>query len=390
MSSAPTVHIDATKFHADPYPVLARLQAETPVAFVPEFGATLFTRRDDIFEQEKRIETFSSVQPDGLMTQLMGQNLMRMDGDAHQAVRRAIFPAFSPRTVRDHWLASFRQAADNILNALGPKGRTDLVSGFAMQLSGEALRVITGLTTMTATQMDQTSQAMIDGISNYGGDGPTKTRCQQATALIDHHIDEMIPLLRRQPDMSLLSVQMQSDLPETSLRANIKLAISGGQNEPRDAIAGTTWALLHHPDQLALVQSGAATWQQAFEEFSRWIAPIGMSPRQVARKDTVCGIDFEPGERVFFMFGAANRDPRHFSNPERFDIQRDTKPALTFGAGPHFCAGAPIARTLISEIALPMLFDRLPDLRLDGDTRFAGWAFRGPCAVPVAWGSTGD
>ena len=98
MSDAPILHIDPAEFHADPYPALAQMQAETPVAFVPELGATLFTRRDDIYAQEKRIDVFSSVQPQGLMTQLMGQNMMRRDGDAHQRERRATFPAFSPRT----------------------------------------------------------------------------------------------------------------------------------------------------------------------------------------------------------------------------------------------------------------------------------------------------
>ena len=68
-----------------------------------------------------------------------------------------------------------------------------------------------------------------------------------------------------------------------SMRANIKLAISGGQNEPRKAIAGTIWALLTHPEQFALVRDGKAKWLQVFEEYARWISPIGMSPRRVAK-----------------------------------------------------------------------------------------------------------
>jgi hypothetical protein len=72
MSNAPVTHINVADFTANPYPTLAHMRANTPVTYVPELGATLFTRRDDIFEQEKRIETFSSHQPDGLMTKLMG------------------------------------------------------------------------------------------------------------------------------------------------------------------------------------------------------------------------------------------------------------------------------------------------------------------------------
>ncbi len=385
MSDAPIFEIDPKSFHADPYPALARMQAETPIAHVPQLGATLFTRRDDIFTQEKRIDVFSSYQPQGLMSVLMGENMMRKDGEAHQRERRAAFPAFSPRTVRDEWLARFAEAADAILERIAPRGEADLVADFARPLSGEALRIVTGLSSFSADDMDRTSQAMIDGIANYTGDPEIEARCREAVAEIDAHVDALIGQKRENPDNSLISVQIRAGLSAEQTRNNVKLAISGGQNEPRDAIAGTAWALLSHPDQLALIESGAASWQQAFEEYARWIAPIGMSPRRVARAETVGGVRFEPEDRVFFMFGIANRDPAHFEAPERYDILRDTSAALSFGAGPHFCAGAATARALITEIALPRLFGRLNNLRLAGDVEFAGWAFRGPRAVLVRW-----
>jgi len=103
MSNAPVTEIDLAAFTADPYPVLARMRAETPITYVPQLGATLFTRRDDIHIQEKRTDVFSSVQPEGLMTRLMGENMMRKEGDAHQQERRALFPVLSPRTVQNHW-----------------------------------------------------------------------------------------------------------------------------------------------------------------------------------------------------------------------------------------------------------------------------------------------
>ena len=387
MGNAPVYHIDPGRFHADPYPDLARMRAKTPVAYVPELGATLFTRRDDIFAQEKRVEVFSSYQPDGLMSVLMGENMMRKDGEAHATERRAVFPALSPRTVRDHWQKRFAAATDDILDMLAPRGACDLVRDYAMPVSAEALKIITGLTEMEAAEMDRVSQGMIDGIANYSGDKAIEDNCHTCTALIDRHIDRMVPQKQASPDFSLLSVQMQAGLPLKATRANIKLAISGGQNEPRDAIAGTAWALLTHPEALKTVQNGTATWHQAFAEYARWISPIGMSPRRVARPDTTCGVTFAPEERVFFMFGSANRDETHFKNAEQFDITRDTSAALSFGAGPHFCAGAAAARALIADIALPKLFARLDNLRITGDTPFTGWAFRGPTRMPVAWDS---
>lgn len=377
--------IDQKAFWADPYPDLAAIQALAAAVEVPQLGAVLITRRDDVFEQEKRVETFSSYQPDGLMTVLMGENMMRKDGDAHQAERSVIFPAVSPRTVRDHWRAQFEVATARILDDLASRGEADLVRDFGMQVSGEALKAITGLTEMSVADMDRVSQHMIDGCANYTGDAEVEARCHKATRFIDDHIDIATKRLKVKPDMSILSVQLQGGLPVESVRANVKLVISGGQNEPRDAIAGTAWALLAHPDQLAMVEGGRATWHAAFNEYARWISPIGMSPRRAAREDEVLGRMFQPGERVFFMFGAANRDPRVFPEPDHYDISRDTSKSVAFGAGPHFCAGAAASRMLIADVALPMLFDRLPRLRLQGDVPFGGWAFRGPLRVPVTW-----
>lgn len=385
MSDAPLFHIELAAFAADPYPDLARMRAEAPIAYVPELGATLITRRDDIHTQEKRIEVFSSDQPDGLMVRLMGQNMMRKDGAAHAAERRIVFPALSPRTVRDHWAARFRTACAAVLDDLAPRGTADLVADFAIPVSGAALCTITGLEAMTPRRMDAVSQAMIDGCANYAGDPAVEARCHAATAEIDAHIADRMNTLARLPDMSVLSVQMQAGLELESIRANVKLVISGGQNEPRDAIAGTAWALLAHPSAQDLLRAGRATWAQAFDEYTRWIAPIGMSPRRIARLDTVQGVTFEPEDRVFLMFSSANRDEAYFDGPDEYDILRDTGPALTFGAGPHFCLGAPAARCLITEVALPMLFDRLPGLELTGPAPFHGWAFRGPLSVPVRW-----
>jgi len=303
------------------------------------------------------------------------------------AERKAIFPAVSPRTVRDVWLDQFAAAADRILDGLAPKGQGNLVNDYAMLVSAEALKVITGLTNMAAIEVDRVSQGMMDGIANYTGDPQVEARCNNCTASIDAHIDEMMPVLATEPNLSLLSVQMQAGLSAAQFRANVKLAISGGQNEPRDAIAGTIWALLQHPAQLALVRAGEIDWLQAFEEYARWTSPIGMSPRRIARDFTVDDVTLKTDDRVFFMFGSANRDEDVFENPDEFDLSRDVGRSIAFGAGPHFCAGAWASRALISQVALPKAFARLKNLRLaDGaDPQPVGWASRGLTSLPCVW-----
>jgi Cytochrome P450 len=385
MSDAPVFDIDPVAFWADPYPILKRMRAEAPVAYVPQLGATLLTRRDDIFVNEKKIEVFSSDQPAGLMTVLMGQNMMRKDGEAHKAERNAIFPTISPRTVRDTWKAQFAEDTAAALDDLFPRGGADMLKDIATRISGEALKRITGLTQLAWQEMDRVSQGMIDGIANYAGRPEVEARCKECTAVIDRAIDERMPALRAAPDTSLLSVQMQAGLSLEQIQANVKLAISGGQNEPRDVIAGLTWALLTHPEQLAMVLDGRASWLTAFEEYARWIAPVAMSPRRVAQRYALHGVTLEPEDRVFLMFSSGNRDEAVFARPDVFDLNQDAGPAISFGAGPHFCAGAWASRCLIAEVAMPMIFERLPGLRLAGEVPFGGWAFRGPLRMPVAW-----
>jgi hypothetical protein len=389
MSNAPHFEIDPAAFWRDPYPALAAMRREHPIAYVPQLGATLFTRRAHIVELEKLTAVFSSHQPQGLMNRLMGLNMMRKDGAEHIAERKLMLAALGPQPVRTHWEPIFRADAQRVLDALALQRQADLVADYAMPVSADALRALTGLTNMRWQDMDAWSQAMIDGIANYAGDPAIEARCHAATAGIDACITERLPELLHTPDPSLLSVMQRAGLAEASLRANIKLSISGGQNEPRDAIAGAVWALLTHPEQLARVQRGDVPWRRVFDEYVRWISPIAMSPRRVAQRYSVDGVTLEPEDRVFFMFGSANRDEAFFDDPDRFDLDRPNSSAhIAFGAGPHYCAGAAASKSLIAEVALPAVFERLSGLRLapGAAVRFGGWAFRGPLALPVCWG----
>lgn len=385
MSNAPIYHIDPAKFWVDPYPDLAVMRRDFPVAYVPELNATLLTRRNDIFREEKCIDVFSSVQPGGLMTTLMGENMMRKDGAPHLAERKAIFPTVSPRTVRDVWKSQFEAATTDILDCLAMQGKGDLVRDYALPVSAEALKAITGLTNMHFAEMDRVSQGMIDGIANHAGDKAVEANCNDCTASIDAHIDTQIPVLRAAPDMSLLSVSMKAGMPLDQIRANIKLAISGGQNEPRDAIAGTIATLLDHPEQLEMAMKGDVTWLAVFEEYARWMSPIGMSPRRIAQRYTRDAVTFEPDDRAFLMFGSGNRDEDIFENSEKFDVTRDTTKAISFGAGPHFCAGAWASRCMIAEVALPMFFARFKEVTLTEKVAYRGWAFRGPLSAQAKW-----
>ena len=364
-------------FFQNPYPMLAELRKKAPISFVPQLNAILLSKHEDIFVCEKNTAVFSSIQPDGLMTRLMGQNMMRKDGEEHKRERHVIFPTVSPKTTQNVWKQKFVDHTKKILNNLSKKQEIDLVNEFAKPVSAEALKSITGLTNMTWQEMDRVSQGMIDGCANYNQNKMVEENCHRCTASIDFYIQERLEQ-DLGSDPSLLSVFALKNEKFEIISANVKLAISGGQNEPRDAIAGTIATLLQNPIQLEKILNGEFDWLIAFEEYARWMSPIGMSPRRIAKDFSYKGFNFFENDRVFLMFGSANRDEDIFEKPNEFKLDRDVARSISFGAGPHFCAGAWISKTLISEVAIPMLFEKFPNMKLLSRVEYSGWAFRGP------------
>ena len=370
-------NINYSDFTNNPYPVFAELRNSAPISFVPELDAILLTKHSDIFICEKNISVFSSVQPDGLMTKLMGQNMMRKDGEDHKAERRTIFPTVSPKTTQKVWKQKFVDQTKSILESLSDQDLIDVVNEFAKPVSAQALKSVTGLTNMTWQEMDRVSQGMIDGCANYIRDSSVEKNCYDCTRSIDNHIQERMEQ-GLGSDPSLLSVFASVNEKFETISANIKLAISGGQNEPRDAIAGTIATLLKNRQQLKKILDGEFNWLKAFEEYARWMSPIGMSPRRIAKDFSYKDFEFSENDRVFLMFGSANRDEDIFEKPNEFSLDRDVTQSISFGAGPHFCAGAWISKTLIAEVAIPMFFEKFPKIELQSEVEYSGWAFRGP------------
>ena len=300
-------NINYEDFVVDPYPVLSKLREAAPISFVPQLNAILLSKHDDIFVCEKNTSVFSSIQPDGLMTKLMGQNMMRKDGEEHKKERHIIFPTVSPKTTQNVWKQKFINHTRKILDNLSNHREIDLVNEYAKPVSAEALKSITGLTNMNWQEMDRVSQGMIDGCANYTQNKMVEENCHNCTHSIDLHIQERLEQ-DLGSDPSLLSVFALKNEKFETISANVKLAISGGQNEPRDAIAGTIATLLQNPSQLEKILIGEYDYLVAFEEYARWMSPIGMSPRRVAKDFSYKNFDFYKHDRVFLMFGSANRD----------------------------------------------------------------------------------
>ncbi len=375
------------ELHADPYPIYQRLRANEPVSFVPAANRYLVTRYEDIVHLERNPEIFSADEAKSLMKRVMGHTMLRKDGDAHKRERLAAEPALRPGVVKNHWMPVFRQIVDELIDDVIAEGRTDLFHSFAAPCAARSLAALLGLTNVAWQDLATWSQAMMDGTGNYGDDPEIWRRSEAAAAGVDAALAEMIPYLRKNPDNSIISAMLHAADPLTpeEIAPNVKVIIGGGLNEPRDAILTGVIGLLENPGQRAQVEADPALWRTVFEETVRWVSPIGMYPRQATRDTELGGVTVPAGARLGVVLASGNRDESVFDHADRFDINRTKKPHIAFGGGPHFCLGTWAARVQVGEVALPALFSRLKNLRLDGAPQWAGWVFRGPVHLPVAW-----
>jgi cytochrome P450 len=149
--------------------------------------------------------------------------------------------------------------------------------------------------------------------------------------------------------------------------------------------------LLSHPDQLAAVRADRSLMPQAIEEALRLEPPLNITSRITSCATELGGIPVPANSQVIPMLGAANRDPDHYPDPDRFDIFRDAHQHISFGTGPHMCLGMHLAR-METRVAINALLDQLPELRFDpeaferDDPHIHGQIFRSPTSLPVIWG----
>lgn len=390
MTTAPVVSdITITELTENPYPAFDRIRAAGSAVWVDSARIHLVTRFDDVMAVERNHELFASTNPASLMNKVMGHSLMRKDNAPHKQERAAVEPSFRPGVVKTHWGPRFRDIASDLIGKFENDGQGDLFGSFAAPMASIALLDLLGLEDVAWQDISRWSQALMDGVGNYQQDPGISARAAQASEEIDAAIDAVLDRHRARQNPTILSSMAHAEHPHSieQIRANIKVIIGGGLNEPRDSILTTVLGLLQNPDQLAQVKADPKLYAKAFEEAVRWVSPIGMYPRRVTQ-DTVLGdTPLKADDQIGLCVGAANRDGSRFEDARSFNINRPRAQHLGFGAGPHFCAGTWVARHMVGDIAVPMLFDRLKNLRLQPDNPPVerGWVFRGPVSLPVNW-----
>jgi Cytochrome P450 len=379
--------ITLAQLTTDPYPIYRRLRAESPVLRVASAGRTFLTTAELTKRVKDNPELFSSDDPNTPMKPAFrAHTLMRKDGEEHLRERMSMAPALTPKRIQTDWGPLYEKFAEEYVGRL-PRGETvDLFSELCGPLAARILAHVLGIPEASDAQMQRWSQHLIDGAGNFGWQPEPFAISDKANEEMDALFTELREKRIAEPDGSAYSVMLNAEnpIPMSQIWANIKIAIGGGINEPRDALATIIYGLLTNPDQLEQVRAEDA-WSKAFEEGVRWVAPIQASSRLVTEDTELGGFEIPKGDTVMTIQASANRDESIYENGEEYFVFRDKNPHQAFGNGPHHCAGAHIARRTVGKIILPLLFDRFPDMRLpDPDAViWRGFGFRGPINLPV-------
>ena len=381
----------------DPYPELAAARRATPVQRLDDSsmphqeGQEVFFvyRHGDIVQVLRDGDTFSSAHIiDLIMGPIMGEHIMLgMDDPQHKRYRALVSTAFRQK-VLSRWEDELVAAvANQLIDRFAGRGRAELVREFNFPLPTQVIAGILGLPREDYRQFQRWSTAILSFF----------TRLDEAVAASEQVKEYLAVILadrRREPRDDLISDLARAELDgehlsDEEIFSFLRLLLPAGVETTYRSTGNLLFSLLSSPDQLDAVRADRDLVPQAIEEALRLETPL-LNITRLATKDTeVGGVPVPAGSTVMLMLAAANRDEERYDDPDRYDVfRRDPKPHISFGHGPHACLGTHLAR-IEMRVALNLLLDRLPDLRLDpggDDPHIRGQVFRSPTSLPVLFG----
>jgi cytochrome P450 len=381
--------IDPAQLLQDPYPTYARLRDEAPLAYVPFLDMYVAATYEDCRLIEADTDVFSANRVTPTRRALGRSSLIDTDDPEHAAMRRPVNPGLRPKAIKARWTEVFEANTRHYLDLLADAGpdHADLNDQVASPLATKNLMDLLGIRGVEVDVVRRWSKTFMEGVADVADDPDVWGRVDAVRADVDALLAELIPYLRQHPDDTFTSALANSGLADDMVAANVKLAISGGINEPQHAVTSIVWSLSEHPEQRDAVLSDPALWPDVFDETLRWMSPLSLIPRRVLRDTELQGVPIPAGRTVTALIASGNRDEHVYEHADRFDIRRPKAVNLAFGSGLHMCAGMWAARWSIGSIALPMLYLRFQGLRTaeDRESPWFGFVVRGLVRHPVTW-----
>ncbi|MFI9106094.1 cytochrome P450 [Streptomyces fildesensis] len=410
---------DPAELIDDPHTVYARLRQAGPVHRITGtdgLPAWLITRYADVrraLADPRLALDKRNASPGGYrglaLPPALDANLLNMDPPDHTRIRRLVSQAFTPRRIEE-LRAPIRRIADDLLDAVAPHGRTDLIASYAAPLPITVICDLLGVAPADRQDFRSWTDALITP------DPAQPSRAKEAVGSMLGFFTQLIADKRNHPADDLLSAMIaardendhenhhqdhhqdrsgaeaggEDRLSEDELVSLVFLILFAGYENTIHLIGNATLALLTAPDQLAALRADlGGRVGGAVAELARYDGPAPLAIRRFPLEDiTVGGVTIPAGETVLLSLAAANRDPEQFADPDHVDITRDATGHLALGHGIHYCLGAPLAR-METEIALTALLDRFPHLALDVPPGALRWRpsmrARGLLALPVRY-----
>lgn len=374
----------------DPEGANARWLADEPLWWSERLGGAVVVRYDDVKRVMTEHATFgqSPIYDGAFVDAFGGPTLPALDPPEHNHLRKAVAKHFTVQVVQTNFSARIEQIVTGIVEEFDGD-RIEIYRDVTDKLVARVAALLIGGDMGDPQLLAEHNAAVIRYMrKTRERSDHTEERAtgkEAGDALIDYLSGLYDERSRQTGDASdLLAVLSRSAAGKAEVVRMAALSLVAGVDTTVRGIANTLYALLRHPDQLELVRAEPDLADDAFSEGLRWMTPISLKHRYVRVDTELCGVPLRPGDHACVILGAANRDPRRYEQPERFDVRRRGPKHLAFGVGTHYCLGAPLA-TLEARHTIQVLLRRFPRLALAaGDPLFAdGPANRSPRELTI-------
>ncbi|MEP7345445.1 MAG: cytochrome P450 [Gemmatimonadaceae bacterium] len=390
---------------ADPYRYFGELRETDPIHWNARNGVWIITRYDDLVWLVRHHELFSSavirsdarppyppIDPGdrGLFEDVRhfrSDQLVEQDRPGHTTMRGALHEFFTP-TAMEAWRPFVRAAVAELLDAATSQGKMDVLEALAAPLPVRIITQLMGVPNEDREHLRELADKLL--YINRGEPYRMQPLMEGIRGMIEY-VEPKVAARAKDPGDDFISVLATAEQNGVYSRhqvlVNSALLLFAGHETTMNLICNGTLALLRHPDQWAkLCADPIGLARLATEECLRFDPPVKSTQRIAAVDVERRGKVIKQGERIRWIMAAANRDPRAFPNPDRFDLSRSPNPHVSFGSGVHYCLGATLARVEGQEV-FRALAERFPNLRLDSEALEyqPSIQFRSLKSLPVAW-----